>query len=145
MDAFCDIEETCPTTLSQLHGNEPEQVVRQCGPGVIKAVRFEESSIRDDLARWGALEEVDAILVDGGAGDGKAFDWGSLHAALAETGISTPIVLAGGLTPENVGEAIRAVRPYAVDISSGVEREAGVKDASLIAAFCDAVREADRG
>ena len=53
------------------------------------------------------------------------------------------IILAGGLTSENVGEAIRIVRPFAVDVSSGVESERGVKDPALIEAFCEAVRQAD--
>ncbi|HED52958.1 MAG TPA: N-(5'-phosphoribosyl)anthranilate isomerase, partial [Phycisphaerales bacterium] len=57
--------------------------------------------------------------------------------------ISTPIILAGGLTPENVGRAIEEVRPFAVDVSSGVESERGKKDPGLIRAFCRAVRDAD--
>ncbi len=142
LDAFSDIEETCPTTLSQLHGNEDEKLVRRCGPGVIRGIRYDAATIAAELARWEALDEVDAILVDGSAGgEGQAFDWSGLAAAVEN--VSKPIFLAGGLTPENVGEAIRAVRPYAVDVSSGVEREKGVKDPALIEAFCEAVRRAD--
>lgn len=142
VDLFCDTEETCPTTYTQLHGNEDPALVRQCGPGVIKAIRFDQASIAADLARWDAIDEVDAILVDGGAGgEGLSFDW-SVLAPLVDN-IAKPIILAGGLTPENVGRAIRAVRPFGVDVSSGVERERGIKDADLIEAFCDAVRRAD--
>jgi phosphoribosylanthranilate isomerase len=144
IDAFCDIEERCPTTYSQLQGNEEIPLVRQCGPGVIKAIRYDAATIRDDLARWDGIDEVDAILVDGSAGGlGESFDWSGLATHL--TGVSKPVVLAGGLTPGNVAEAIRAVRPFAVDVSSGVEMERGVKDPALIEAFCEAVREADRG
>jgi phosphoribosylanthranilate isomerase len=142
VDTFADIEAVCPTHYAQLHGNEDEPTVRACGP-VIKAVRYDPATIRHELERWGAIDEVDAILVDGSAGgEGTALDWQGLAAAAED--ISTPLILAGGLTPKNVGEAIGAVRPYAVDVSSGVERERGVKDAALIEAFCRAVREADR-
>src|SRR5688572_8790652 len=119
-ERFHDVEAECPTTLVQFHGNEPESVVRECGPNLIKAIRFDAATIAADLAKWGAVEEVDAILVDGSTGgQGTAFDWSGL--AAATRGVATPIILAGGLTPENVGEAIRVVRPYAVDVSSGVE------------------------
>lgn len=143
VDTFADIEEQCPTHYAQLHGNEDEPTVRACGPA-IKAIRYHPDTIRADLERWDAIDEVDAILVDGGGGgEGVSFDWSGL--AKAAEGIATPIILAGGLTPDNVGEAIRAVRPYAVDVSSGVEREHGEKDPALIEAFCEAVRQADRG
>lgn len=143
IEKFCDIEEECPTTFAQLHGTEDEGLVRQCGPWLIKGVRFEMETIADELARWDAVDEVDAILVDGSqGGEGLSFDWKAM--AELRASISTPIIIAGGLTPENVGEAIRIIRPYGVDVSSGVERERGVKDPALIAAFCNAVRDADR-
>lgn len=142
VDTFVEFEERCPTHFAQLHGNEDEQTVRACGPA-IKAVRYDAATIRAQLQRWDAIEEVDAILVDGSAGgEGTRLDWAGLAGAMED--IATPIILAGGLTAENVGEAIRAVRPFAVDVSSGVERERGVKDAALIEAFCEAVRQADR-
>lgn len=143
LDTFSDIEEICPTSFSQLQGNEPERLVRECGPGVIKAVRYGASTIRKELERWDVIDEVDAILIDGSAGgEGTSLPWAELRAHLE--GISKPIFLAGGLTPGNVGEAIRAVRPYAVDVSSGVESERGVKDPALIESFCRAVHESDR-
>jgi phosphoribosylanthranilate isomerase len=143
LDTFSDIEELCPTTFSQLQGSETERLVKECGPGVIKAVRFDAQTIRAELERWSAIDEVDAILVDGSAGgEGTAFDWSQLRAPME--GIAKPIILAGGLSADNVGEAIRAVRPYAVDVSSGVERDKGLKDPALIEAFCRAVQDADR-
>lgn len=143
VEAFSDIEEACPTTHVQLHGNETEAVVRQCGPGVIRSIRFDPESIRDDLARWEAIDEVDALLIDGPiAGSGEAFDWAALAPLIEE--LTKPVILAGGLSPANVREAIRAVRPFGVDVSSGVERDRGIKDPDLIEAFCEAVREADR-
>lgn len=142
VERFSDIEEICPTDRVQLHGNESDDVVRRCGPGVIKAVRFDPATIAKELARWDAIDEVDAILIDGSAGgEGTPFDWTLLadHTHLT----TKPIILAGGLTPKNVEEAIRVIRPYAVDVSSGVESEPGVKDRDLIEAFCKAVRRAD--
>ncbi len=142
VERFSDIEEICPTDRVQLHGDESDDVVQRCGPGVIKAVRFDQATIARELQRWDALDEVDAVLVDGSAGgEGKSFDWTLLseHTHLC----TKPLILAGGLTPENVGEAIRIIRPYGVDVSSGVESEPGVKSAELIEAFCKAVRRAD--
>lgn len=140
VETFCQMEERCPTNLSQLHGDEPEDVVEQCGPGVIKAIRFDGATIERDLARWSAVAEVDAILVDGSAGGGGTpFDWDAL--ARAKHACAKPLLLAGGLTPANVAEAIRTVQPWAVDISSGVESSPGVKSPELIRAFCEAVRK----
>lgn len=137
VDTFCDIEEVCPTNYAQLAGAEPERVVRECGPGVIRTVRYDSGAIGSDLERWNAVEEVDAILIDAP----PELDWATLIPHLEA--INKPIILAGGLTPSNVGDAIRALRPFGVNVSDGVERERGVKDAGLIEAFCAAVRGAD--
>jgi len=125
----------------QMHGQEDEpQITRVARTRrVIKAMQFDPNQIR----RWDRCEHVSALLVDGSeGGNGTAFE----HKALAELmpSIKTPVILAGGLTPSNVGEAIRTVRPFGVDVSSGVESSRGVKDAGLIRDFCAAVREADR-
>lgn len=142
VDEFCDLEEVCPTPVSQLHGREDEKTVRACGPGVIKAFKYEEISIASQLKKWGAVDEVDAVLIDGGdGGEGTALDWDALSAHLK--GFTKPVFLAGGLNPQNVGEAIAKVRPYAVDVSSGVESAPGVKDHDKIRAFVRAVLAAD--
>lgn len=144
VDAFCDVEQSCPCELMQLHGSEDERTVMQCGPGVMKAVRFAASTIASELRRWSRLGEVSAVLVDGPQpGSGETIDWHRLAEAAASVPIPKPLVLAGGLTPDNVGEAVRVVRPFAVDVSSGVESERGVKDAAKIRAFCSAVAAAD--
>lgn len=143
-DEFAEIEQVCPVHHAQLHGDESAETVTACGPDVIKAVRVGSPTLAGDLARWDQDSNVAAILIDGPSpGAGEPCDWAFIGGATRE--LTKPLFLAGGLTPENVGEAIRAVRPYAVDVSSGVERERGVKDPALIEAFCDAVRVADAG
>jgi phosphoribosylanthranilate isomerase len=142
VDEFCEVEQRFPAHLMQLHGSESPKTVAACGPGVIKGIRFSPETIKTDLARWDAIDEVDAILIDGSSGgQGTAFDWSLLAEHLDS--VSKPIMLAGGLTPENVSEAIAQIQPYAVDVSSGVESEPGVKDLGAIEAFCQAVRRAD--
>lgn len=141
VDGFSDVEEACPTNHTQLHGDEDDELIAACAP-VIKGVRFAPSSIAGDLARFDADDNVEAILIDGPTpGEGVPFQWSDLTPHMES--VSKPVFLAGGLHPENVEEAIRTLRPYAVDVSSGVERERGVKDPNLIARFCEAVRRAD--
>lgn len=144
VDQFCELEQRCPTQLMQLHGKEPVDLVKQCGPGVIKAFRFDNATIASQLARWNEVDEVDAVLIDGSdGGTGERFDWNALASHL--DGFEKPILLAGGLDADNVADAIRTIRPYAVDVSSGVESSPGVKDPAKITAFCAAVRAADAG
>ncbi len=102
--------------------------------GVVAAVDAD-----DDLA--GYAEAADALLVDsidnqGGGGTGETVDWERTRERVA--GLDVPVVLAGGLTPENVAEAIGTVDPFAVDTATGVEREGGVKDHDAVRAFVDA-------
>ncbi|HVK76796.1 MAG TPA: phosphoribosylanthranilate isomerase [Kofleriaceae bacterium] len=124
----------------QLHGDEGADVVAACraaGLEVWKAVPVAGAADVDDLGRWGA----DALLLDapsaGRGGSGQQFDWS--HAARA-VAAGHRVVLAGGLTAANVATAIQAVRPFAVDVASGVEQAAGVKDPVRVQHFLDAAR-----
>ena len=123
----------------QLHGDEDEAFISRIeGHHIIKGFRFDP----DEARRWDECPGVDVLLIDGtSGGGGGAFPHEQLAEMMSE--IETPVVLAGGLTPDNVAEAIRIVKPYGVDVSSGVESSRGVKDAGLIREFCDAVRQED--
>lgn len=143
VDTFCEIEQRCPCHLMQLHGKENEKTVAACGPSIIKAFRYEEATIRSQLDRWAKVDEVDAILIDGSdGGSGESFDWHALGEQIEED-YEKLIIVAGGLHPGNVARAIAALRPYGVDVSSGVEAEPGIKDYDKLADFMNAVREAD--
>ena len=131
--------------LLQFHGNESPAYCRQFGVPFLKAVRVK---VGLDLLQY-ALDYHDAraLLLDAfvegtPGGTGSTFDW-----SLIPKNLSLPIVLSGGLTPENVASAIQSVRPWAVDVSSGVEvtgsTNKGIKDATKIAAFVTGVRNAD--
>jgi len=135
----------------QLHGVESPDYInrfdmwRTMGLGrwrVIKAFRVAEA---DDLRRLPRYVRADAFLLDShvpgkAGGTGVAFDW-ELAREAAQTG--KPIIVAGGLNPDNVGAALEAARPYAVDVSSGVEAAPGEKDVGLMREFVRAVREFD--
>jgi phosphoribosylanthranilate isomerase len=142
VDAFCDIEEICPTIYSQLHGEEDIDTVVRCGPDIIKGIAFDPKTIGRELMKWASVDEVCAILIDAKTpGAGEAFDWEQLKPSMSM--VNKPIIIAGGLTPENVGACIRTLRPFGVDVSSGVESARGVKDVKKIATFCEAVQRAD--
>lgn len=124
----------------QLHGNEAEPQIARIAlrRRIIKGIRFDPTQI----LRWNKCPHVSALLIDGSEGGmGQGFRHEELAALMPQ--LNTAVILAGGLTPENVGEAIRTVRPLGVDVSSGVESSRGVKDATMIREFCQAVREAD--
>lgn len=134
------IAEAALIDIVQLHGAESAAVAHHLSSEftVIKAIQFGRAALRE----WGRNTDIDLLLVDGSTGgEGTSFDWSAL--AATDPPIEAPLILAGGLTAANVESAIRQVRPYAVDVSSGVERERGVKDPDLIRAFCRAVRRAD--
>lgn len=132
--------------IVQLHGDEDRAFIESLdGVRVFKAVPFDPAKI--DLWR-NAPRNLAALLIDAPTqpgeltgGSGRAFDWDAL-ANLDKTGLP-PIILAGGLTPGNVAEAIHIAHPFAVDVSSGVESSRGIKDPALIRRFCDAVHSAD--
>jgi phosphoribosylanthranilate isomerase len=129
--------EEWPGEWVQLHGHEDEQEAH-LPRRVIKAIAFDEA----EVLRWDACPHLAALLIEGSAaGSGRAFDHATLGPMMRR--LRTPVILAGGLTAANVGAAIAAIRPVAVDVSSGVESARGVKEPTLIAEFCQAVREAD--
>lgn len=124
-----------PLDLLQFHGDETPEYCNQFNRPYLKAVRVREGV---DLLKY-ASEFVDAraLLLDAyvpgvPGGTGERFDW-----TLIPPGLPKPIVLSGGLSPENVAEAVRTVRPWAVDVSSGVEAAPGIKDAAKVTAFIE--------
>jgi phosphoribosylanthranilate isomerase len=130
-----------PLDLLQFHGEEPPEYCRAFGRPYIKAVRVRPGV---DLVEWAARFAdsrgllLDAYVEGTPGGTGRVFDW-----SLIPRDLPLPIVLSGGLAADNVEEAIRRVRPWAVDVSSGVEAAKGIKDAARIAAFMRGVRNAD--
>lgn len=126
--------------LLQFHGDEDEAYCRQFGRPFIKAARVRAGLDLINYARSfpSAIGLLLDAYVEGYGGAGEAFDWSLIPRALP-----LPMVLSGGLNAGNVGDGIRAVRPWAVDVSSGVEQSKGVKDAVKIAAFAAAVKKAD--
>ncbi|HKR75481.1 MAG TPA: phosphoribosylanthranilate isomerase [Rhodanobacter sp.] len=128
--------------LLQFHGSEPDAWCARFGRRYLKAIAMGEGAAA--LPRLREYPGAAALLLDGHAageagGGGKAFDWSLLPRDPAQ-----PVILAGGLHADNVGAAIRAARPWAVDVASGVESAPGIKDAAKLAGFVAAVRAADR-
>lgn len=132
----------CPLDLLQFHGGEAPEFCAAFGRRYLKAVRVgAETDLAAAAARYGADRLLlDAYVPGQAGGTGRSFNWALIPADLASR-----VVLAGGLDAENVGEAVRAVGPYAVDASSGVEEGPGVKSAARVKAFIQGVRDADRG
>jgi phosphoribosylanthranilate isomerase len=131
----------------QLHGNEPPQILAALkGSAVIKAIRVAADGLGAELSKW--REASGLVLETAGAsmgGSGVENDW-SLIAKHQKAGAFAnlpPLIVAGGLNPQNVAGVVRDLRPWAVDVSSGVERVRGQKSPELIQAFIAAVREAD--
>jgi phosphoribosylanthranilate isomerase len=141
-----------PLDLLQFHGNEPPELCRSFGRPYVKAVPVGDQAARDGLLEYAArYNDAAAWLFDappsGGlpGGTGRTFDWGALPG-----GLERPVVLSGGLNAGNVGAAVQRVRPWAVDVSSGVETLGddgrpvkGIKDPARIRAFIEEVRNAD--
>jgi phosphoribosylanthranilate isomerase len=139
LDEVAAAAEALRLTHVQLHGDEGPafcaEVGRRTGAKVIKAVAVRSGADLQALARF----RTDLHLLDAGAGGGRAWDW----ALVAGRRSSVPAILAGGLTPENVAAGIAAVRPWGVDVASGVEAAPGVKDPAKLEAFFAAVRPAE--
>jgi len=130
-----------PLDLLQFHGNESPEVCEQFGVPYIKAVRMRpEVDLLECARRYKCARGLllDTYVSGTKGGTGERFDW-----TLIPAEVSLPIVLSGGLDPENVVAAIRGIRPWAVDVCSGVEATKGIKDPARILAFMTGVRNAD--
>lgn len=137
------IAETAGIHVVQLHGDEPELSWGRAGRPVIKAVGVRPDFDWRIIASWpaGVTPLLDADDPVRRGGTGRRVDW----ALAVEAARARPIILSGGLRPENVREAIAVVRPWAVDVSSGVESAPGQKDVTLMRAFVAAVRGDAKG
>jgi phosphoribosylanthranilate isomerase len=129
-----------PQALLQFHGDEDPAQCEAAGRAYLRAARMAPGfDLLDFASRYNSAQ---ALLLDthveGYGGGGKVFDW-----SLIPPSVPLPVVLSGGLNAANVIEGVCRVRPWAVDVSSGVESSKGIKDAELMRRFCDAVHEAD--
>jgi phosphoribosylanthranilate isomerase len=136
VDEVKNILETCSLDLAQLHGDETPQIFAQLAPRVFKAFRGIPSDVTGYERNQAPALLVDAAVKGVYGGSGVTADW----SAAAELAKRYPLLLAGGLTSENVADAVRQVKPWGVDVASGVEASAGEKDPSKLKAFVQAVR-----
>ena len=132
----------CNLSLLQFHGDEPSEFCMQFGLMSMKALRVRDAESLKALENF----HTDAFLLyayskRGLGGTGEKFNW---DLAVEAQKFGKPIFLAGGLTPENVADAVAKVRPFAVDVSGGVESAPGKKDHAKVKAFIQAVRNADK-
>lgn len=130
-----------PLDVLQFHGEEEAEFCAQFGRPYLKAIRVRAGvDLVQYAARFAGAQGLllDAFVEGAHGGTGASFDW-----ALIPRNLPLPVILSGGLHAGNVAEAIRQVRPYAVDISSGVEANKGIKDAAKIAAFINEVNKID--
>jgi phosphoribosylanthranilate isomerase len=131
-----------PVDIIQFHGDETPAFCEQFNRPFFKALRVKPEL--DLAAQCRSYASARGILLDAWqkgvpGGTGKSFDW-----QLARGSLSLPVILAGGLRPENVAAAMALLHPSAVDVSGGVERSPGIKDATRVAEFIAAVRAADK-
>jgi phosphoribosylanthranilate isomerase len=137
-----------PGLMLQFHADEDDAFCSQFSAPYIKVARMHAglNLVEFSLSYPGAQAILVDALVQGYGGAGHSFDWSWLPKA--ENGslqLDKPLILSGGLTVDNVADAVKTVRPYAVDVSSGIERSRGEKCPQRMAAFCRAVRAADAG
>ncbi|HJR77432.1 MAG TPA: phosphoribosylanthranilate isomerase [Nitrospiraceae bacterium] len=136
-----DLMDSCGLVLAQLHGEESAGYCETLGRPVIKAIGLKDRASLLALAEYKGRAQVRGFLLDAFApeahgGTGRTTDW-TIAAELAK---SLSVILAGGLTPDNVATAVATVKPYAVDVSSGVEASPGKKDHAKIRAFVEAAK-----
>jgi phosphoribosylanthranilate isomerase len=142
-DTINSIADEVGLDLVQLSGSEPWEVNPHIARPILKCMKVREGETAAELMahyHGGAVLLLDPFVPGTYGGTGRTLDWQTA----AEIARQTPTILAGGLTPDNVGEAVRTVQPWAVDVSSGVETD-GAKDPDKIRSFIAAAKQADNG
>ena len=151
-DRICAIADDAGLTAVQMHGDDEDPhvadlVVQKRRLKILVGISMRQPAPEGRAMMW-APDNVHAFLADSGSwakpgGTGEPFDWDSSFKTLSTIKTLGKLVVAGGLTPENVGEAMGILHPWGVDVSSGVEAKPGKKDPEKVRAFVKAVREAD--
>ena len=148
-DSICDVADRVGLTSVQMHGDDEDPhvadlvVARRPQLKVVVGI----SMLRHRPEGWAMMWRPDlgfAFLLDSGGGTGQTFDWDKGTSAIEIIKHLGPVVIAGGLNPTNVADAMRMLRPWGVDVASGVEARPGKKDPEKVKAFIAAVREADK-
>lgn len=142
-DEVWSVLESLPHAVPQFHGDEPAAFCEQFSRPYLKAFGMGTDAVAS-VDAINAYEQAAAVLLDANApgemgGTGECFDWAKIP-----EGIDKPLIIAGGLRPSNVATVIHQLRPYGVDVSSGVESERGVKSHALMQEFVDTVRDLER-
>ena len=140
-ETVLQVTSAVPIEVLQFHGAETADFCGQFGKPYLKAMRVHPGlDLIESLSQYGSAAGwlLDAYVADRVGGTGRGFDWSLIPAELAR-----PLVLSGGLESANVAAALQAVRPWAVDVSSGIERAPGIKDHAKMHRFARAVRAAE--
>jgi len=147
LDVVNDIVKYCGLTVVQLHGSESPQYCEAVNARVVKTFSIRPDAEVSEINPFydPYLDTVSGILLDTfhekmAGGTGQTFDWELIHKCRP----AAPLILAGGLSPDNIADAIRQVRPFAVDVNSGVEISPGVKDIGAVERLVESVRATDR-
>lgn len=137
LDEILETKEAVGFSWTQLHGQEPPSLVERLLPDAYKAIGVDDDAVIEEARRFpGEHLLLDARVPGMPGGTGQTFDW----SIAAEVAKERKLTLAGGLTPDNVAQAVERVRPYRVDVASGVERTPGRKDPDLVRAFITSAR-----
>jgi len=134
LDEVLDMTEKSGVDVVQLHGQEDPDYCRAIRKRVIKRIDIRPGTTAASLMKEMDRFQVSGFLLDPGAGQGRTFDW------KIAAGIQRPCIVAGGLTPDNVGTVVAMLHPFGVDVSSGVEQFPGKKDAAKVKRFIQEVR-----
>ncbi len=141
VDYVREVLATVALDVLQFHGEEAPEFCAQFGKPYLKAIRVKAGvDLVECASRYASAQGLllDAFVEGAQGGTGESFDW-----ALIPQNLPLPVILSGGLHADNVAAAIKQVRPYAVDVSSGVEASKGIKDAAKVAAFINEVKQID--